>query len=941
MMDARHFGLFPMRITRVLTIFILLFILSSSAYADRLLSEKNIAQRPFSLSANTISTWEKDGIRVFVASDDAKVMQGPFQIVADTIVCWFHEEEALQHTEAMVEMYCEGNITIFQDANYEKYAQVYLRSETMTGVVINCPTQPIETLETARESDVLLRGEEIRSMGKEEYLSTVMSQQALKAGVPSKGELIDVVADNIDSWKEGNRRIVVALGNVKIKKGDLSVDADSVILYFDEKESGGRKKSELLLSEVYAEGNVSMRHKKDVQVADKIFENLVEDKGIYVNTQMKTVIEPSKAQAVPAGDGVSRKKQKQDASGAEEIPIYITGEEIRHTGKGQYESKNGTLSTCGYGHPHYHFEGKKVRLIQREDHNVFSSSHNSFYIDKYPVAYFPFISLDIQKKESLLKYWELGGSSRLGSFVKADLDIFAATGGKQKEWSDLTLKLDYMTKRGAGVGFDFGYHDKENETFGYIDTYYINDQGDYDINQVPIDDDNRGKILWRHRQKLPDDWRLDAEYSYLSDPRFLREFFEDEFKTEKDRETVLYARRLHETSAITFSANEQMNGFDTTIDSLREKKYAERLPEASYRIIGEPILDNRLIFTSDSYMTYLNGILEQTPQTVKPQPVTRIDTSGRVGMPFKPWVFNINPFVEGRATGYTESVDTSGATDEANGPPTGRFIGTMGLDWSSTHWRNYSVYNDFLKINRLRHVFVPELRYLYSPLVTKDPNALYQYDAIDALDSSQVVVVGVKNKLQTKRGDPGYEKSVDFMEFNIDYYAFPGDAGIYNDGINGILVREDDFLNLDFKSQLTDVVSFVSERNEFNVEKFQMDVFNAGFSIYNPPDWEYFIGHRYIVDSSSSLILGANYNISEKWSVLASENFILKSETTFNDQRIEHESGNFGTNVVLSHYFHDWVGNIVLKLDPVRNDNSYRFDIVPKGSPRSYRRFWF
>ena len=34
--------------------------------------------------------------------------------------------------------------------------------------------------------------------------------------------------------------------------------------------------------------------------------------------------------------------------------------------------------------------------------------------------------------------------------------------------------------------------------------------------------------------------------------------------------------------------------------------------------------------------------------------------------------------------------------------------------------------------------------------------------------------------------------------------------GIYNDGINGFIIREDDFVNLDFRSQLTDIVAFVS-----------------------------------------------------------------------------------------------------------------------------------
>ena len=43
---------------------------------------------------------------------------------------------------------------------------------------------------------------------------------------------------------------------------------------------------------------------------------------------------------------------------------------------------------------------------------------------------------------------------------------------------------------------------------------------------------------------MPDDWRLDAEYSYLSDPRFLREFYEDEFKTETETATFPEATEI-------------------------------------------------------------------------------------------------------------------------------------------------------------------------------------------------------------------------------------------------------------------------------------------------------------------------------------------------------------------------------------------------------------
>ena len=139
--------------------------------AEGLLSEKNIIQRPFSLSAKHISTWKKNGIRVFVANKDVRVLQGTIQITSDAAVCWFHEDESAQYQEAIVEVYCEGNVTVLQDENYEKFEQVFLKFESMTGIVVNPETQPIETFEDAYTTEVVLRGEDVRSKKKDEYFS--------------------------------------------------------------------------------------------------------------------------------------------------------------------------------------------------------------------------------------------------------------------------------------------------------------------------------------------------------------------------------------------------------------------------------------------------------------------------------------------------------------------------------------------------------------------------------------------------------------------------------------------------------------------------------------------------------------------------------------------------------------------------------------------------
>ncbi|MCF6148902.1 MAG: LPS-assembly protein LptD [Candidatus Kuenenia sp.] len=949
-----------MKTIRFLFILVVFFSLSVSVFADSLLSVSNIAHRPFSLSAKRVSTWKKEGIRVFVAEKNVSISQGPFRIVADNAVCWFHEEESLQNVDAIIEVYCEGDITMFHGENYEKFEQVYQKFVTMTGIEVSPDISPIASFESEQQIPVFLRGEEIRLRGEEEYLSMEIPDRLKTQDQREKEELIDIIADHIDSWEEEDgRRIIVALGNVKIKKEDMDIDADSVILWFDKSALPDvpQQSIELPLSEIYAEGNVTMRRENDFLIADRIFEQTKEDRGIIIDGKIKTTIQSRRDEKTSDQDIGSRTK-KSKSSALEDLPAHVAAEEIRHVGKGQYELKNGRITTCGYGHPHYHFKGKKIRLIQSEEHNIVSSKHNYFYLGQYPLAYFPYLSLDIQEKEKLLKEWEFGSSSRFGTFIRTDWDLYAATGGRQKEWSDLIFKLDYLQERGLGTGFDFGYRGKD--LFGFVDTYYLNDHGEYDINRIPVDEEDRGSILWRQRQMLPYNLRMDMEYSYLSDPRFLREYFQHEFKTEKDHETVFYLRRIQDNKAATFLVNQQFNGFDTTVDSLREHNYAERLPEAKYQIISEPLMGNRVLFSSENSITYFNNSVEQSGdseknnqtlagfnsgtvnESVETQPVARIDSVARLSFPFKPWFFNVKPFVEGRVTGYSESLDTSSEGFTENGNVAGRLISSFGLDWSSTHWRTYSVYNDFFKINRLRHIFIPELRYINSPFVSLDPSELYQYDEIDALDSSQILVMGVKNKLQTKRGRPGYEKTVDFIDFNIDYYMFPTNSGIYTEGINGIIVRKDNFINLDFRCQLTDIVTFISERNEFNTEEFQFDVLSYGVEVFNPPDWQFFAGHRFIRDISSTIILAADYQISEKWSIMGREKYDLKSslsDETDDDRREERK--NLKTSLVLSRYFHDWIGSLTLELDPIRNDNSYRFDITPKGLQERTRRFWF
>ena len=132
--------------------------------------------------------------------------------------------------------------------------------------------------------------------------------------------------------------------------------------------------------------------------------------------------------------------------------MYIGGDEIKHRGKGQYDMKNGFFSICSYGHPHFRFQSSNVRLFKTEQHSIVSTKNNVFYAENIPLMYIPFnFSFDANRRKTFLKNWETGKTSRFGPFIKTDWDLYSfAFGEKLGEWSDLTLSLDYLEKRGTG-----------------------------------------------------------------------------------------------------------------------------------------------------------------------------------------------------------------------------------------------------------------------------------------------------------------------------------------------------------------------------------------------------------------------------------------------------------------------------------------------------------
>jgi len=747
------------------------------------------------------------------------------------------------------------------------------------------------------------------------------------------GDMVDILADDIDTWLEDDVRVIVAIGNVRIKKGEDTLNADNVILYFDQEKDENGKSAKQIYKEVYAEGNVTLTRQDDLIIAEKIFENIKEEKGLFVKSTISSVLKPPVVTT--------------------ELPVFIRGDEIKNT-KGNYEIKNGDFSLCSYGHPHYRFQYSKLRVIKTKEKSILTAKKNVFKVGNIPIMYWPYLNFNLKRSPQRLQEWNTGSTSRFGSFATTDWDVYGfGFGEKMSEWSDLTFSADYFDLRGPAAGLDFQY-EKPNY-HGYASTYYINDDEDLDINDVPIDSKNRGHFLWRHRQKVFNDWIADIEVSHVTDRSYYREYFQQEFKLEEDRNTLFYLRKLSDNRGITFLAEHQLRTYDTLVDSVRLSRKNESFPELKYRIIGEPLRNGKLNFTSETELAYQNRVFDRisplkaqtdflgrgelltaervfdrTPVRLDPEETIRFDTYNMLNAPFRLMGQKFNPFIGIRLTAYSESVKEDPVTQRngGNGTPRGRIAIPIGINTSATFSRTYSIYNKFFNINRLRHIMTPELRFDFIPIVTQNPEDLNQFDGIDALDTYQSVKLGLRNRLQTKRGEPGKVETVDVVDLYTAINLFPGSAGLNR--------KRDDYIEWSLTVNLTDNLSILSERNEFNLRKGGVDIFNLGIIYENSPKWRFSIENRYIDNTSSSVLFGSTIALNEKWSVNFTEQYAFRTEekddTDIDTDFDDFDSRSLYSSASISRYFHDWVATMSINQIGTRDDdNVVSFSILPRG----------
>ena len=559
-------------------------------------------------------------------------------------------------------------------------------------------------------------------------------------------------------------------------------------------------------------------------------------------------------------------------------PFFLSGEGVDSTGTNQfYVATNAVLTTDDYSVPAYTIHAKKITVIPGKQ---IKATGATVWLGKVPVFYWPYLRRSFETHDN---FWTLtpGYRNLFGPYLLTSY---------HHRWSpeiETALNLDYRQRRGPGLGPDIEWN---SPAFGEgkLRYYYTHDddpeQGPL-LKNIPA---NRQRVWFSHRVALRTNLTARAMGRWQSDNYVARDFFESEYRENVQPSSFLELNQDWANWNLNLYAQAQVNRFQETV---------ERLPDIKLTGLRQELGESPFYYDSESSAGYYRHVWpSQTniyyPSLTNAYAASRFDTYHQILIPlnFLGWL-NVAPRAGGRFTSYGEADGPGAMTREQN-----RAVFNTGVEVSfkaSRLWRNAQ--SSLLEVNGLRHVIEPSVNYVFVPRPNVPPSQLPQFDselpgywllpitypnynAIDAIDSQNVLRFGLRNLLQTKRG--GALDNLANWSLLTDWRLQPranqtSVAPVYSD------------LELNPRSWLS-----VNSITRYDPSRGRLQELTDVVTLHPGNVWSWSVGHRYrdhfefgANDPGNNLILSSlTARLNESWAVRAMHQYEAR------DGRMEEQS---------------------------------------------------
>jgi len=587
------------------------------------------------------------------------------------------------------------------------------------------------------------------------------------------------------------------------------------------------------------------------------------------------------------------------------FPFLYSGDSFQNIpGSKGYLVKGGVFTTHDSAQPDWSLRARRVRMYPNDSVILYDVD---LYIGEMPVLRLPYLYQSLNRENAFSitpGYRSVWGGYLLTTYTFPLTDKIGAT-----------LRLDYMANRGVGVGISTRWAPKEDggKNWGRFTAYGLRDSGT-DINKTALARETispgRYRVSLQARQYLTDDIYASVNINKLSDTRFLQDFSESEFVRNPHPDNVVSLTKFSDNYTMTLLARKQVNEFfDNT----------ESLPEAALDINRQPLLGSKVFYegatTAGVYnRNFANG------STVSDYGYTRFDTFHQFLFPhtYFGWL-SIVPRVGVRGTWYSETggyapSGTSGTTPVLTSTAQQAATTTMnqlvqtgslfrpvfnaGVEASFKASRAYEdVQSRAWGLDGLRHIVQP---YINLSSVNTDSNGklIYQIDrferssqlpsidfpsfsSVDSITDWNILRVGARNRLQTRRDDSTFNWLEMDTYFDIRFQSpnfgtTDPDPGRYSNLVNRLRWNPLPWATLAVDSQLP---VFDKGFTEVNTDIYFLPNERMSFSIGHR-----YINHNVLYQDSSLLTIGTYFRLSDTWAFSASGSYefqdhIFQSQT--------------------------------------------------------------
>ena len=552
-----------------------------------------------------------------------------------------------------------------------------------------------------------------------------------------------------------------------------------------------------------------------------------------------------------------------------QTPYFAEGNVLAGDHKaGVYVGREGSVTTDDYaGSAGYRVRAKNIIIVPGE---YVEATDAVLYIGKVPVFYFPIYRKSLKENANHISFTP-GYRSVYGAYLLTSYNWY------WDQQLEGVVHLDGREKRGVGFGPDFKWTlPRYGE--GMFKSYYVNDL-DPDENPFTHDaiQENRYRIWAGHQIDLRTNLTAKALVRYQSDQFIIRDFFESEYRDNVQPNSFVNINQRWSNFTLDAVVQPRVNDFFETV---------ERLPDIKLTGLRQQIGATPLYYESDSSFGYFQRKFSENDTNDLPYSAMRADTFHQITLPqtFFGWL-NVTPRVGGRFTHYTEAHMEGGVTGDED-----RGVFNTGAETSfklSRLWREPK--SKLFEIDGIRHIIEPSANYVFVPRPNVRPRDLPQFDysvpttrllpidfpdfnAIDSIDSQNVVRLGLRNKLQTKRKPQGLAGPLDnllnwavYTDWRLDR---TNDQNTFSEVYSDADIKPFGWLTLSSEIRYDVADGFLREANHL-------------LTLTPNEIWSWQIGHRYLEslpgggpDSGNNTFYHSfYYRLSENWAARISHHF--------------------------------------------------------------------